>query len=89
MNMREAFKETLALARELGMDQASSDDPNLDYPHLVDMYDRIVAADEAGTPYNEGKLGRHLGWAQACVVASGMGATLDNMKEINMKWSEK
>lgn len=85
MNMHAAFSATLELARKLDMDMMSSDIPELDYPHLVSMYQRILEADNRGEPFSEGKLGRWLGWAQACVVVSG--ASLDEMKEINKKYA--
>ncbi len=84
MNQREAFRETLELARQFGMDNCSSDIPEVDYPHLADMWERI----RADPNMSEAKLGRWLGWAQAAVVGSGLGPTLDDMKAINKKWAD-
>lgn len=84
MNQREAFRETLEIARANGLDNCNSDYPELDYTHLLDMYNRIIAADAAGEPFSETKIGRWLGWAQACVVMNG-GGDLEDMKEINKR----
>jgi len=88
MNQREALRETIELARANGMDNCTSDIPELDFPHLVSMYDRIIAADVTSTPFSEAKIGRWLGWAQAAVVVHGE-ASLEDMKALNMKWSDK
>lgn len=84
MNMREAFRETLEIARANGLDNCTSDYSELDYAHLLDMYNQILAADATGTPFSETKIGRWLGWAQAAVVCNG-GGDLTTMKEINMR----
>lgn len=89
MNMLAAMKDTLELARKYGMDNSSSDNTELDYSHLVSMYERAQAGHEDGTPFSEGKMGRWLGWMQAAVVANGFGPSLEDMRAINMKWSEK
>lgn len=84
MNMLEAARETMALAREHGMDNMSSDNSELDYPHLMEMLTKM----EAGG-MSEGKLGRWLGWMQAAVVAGTLGTVrLDDMKRINIKWAD-
>lgn len=87
MNMVEAMRDTLKLARDYGMDNVSSDNSELDYAHLVDMLQRVEEAEDAGTPFSEGKKGRWLGWIQAAVVANGFGPSLNDMKEINKKWA--
>lgn len=84
MNQREAFRETLELARLNDMDLQSSDTPELDFPHLQDMWERI----QADPDMSESKLGRWLGWAQAAVVAAQVGLTLTDMKLLNEKWSD-
>lgn len=78
MNQLLAMEKTLELARQVGMDSASSDNSELDYEHLVDMY----ATASAGN-FSEAKLGRWLGWMQAAVVANGFGPNLEDMKRIN------
>lgn len=80
MNQNKAFTETLNLAHERGMDKLTWDDTSKDlsYAHLEDMATRIT------DDFSESKLGRWLGWAQAAVVAAGI-ATLDEMKEINLR----
>lgn len=84
MNQREAFKETLTLAITNGMDNTSSDIPELDFPHLQRMYNDIIAADCDFEPFSEAKIGRWLGWAQAAVVMHGE-ASLEDMKAINKR----
>jgi len=91
MKMIEAFKETLELAVKLGMPEVKDLQPELDYQHLVDMYIRITEAIEGFSDedkFSEAKLGRWLGWAQAALVASGVGVTLEDVKAINMKYME-
>lgn len=76
MNQRRAFQQTLTLALERGMDL--HDTGMTGFSYLLDMWLEI----EANPEFDEFKLGRWLGWAQASVVASGV-ATLEDMKEIN------
>lgn len=80
MNMRQAFVETLNLAKSLGMDNLTIEEhESLNYEHLVDMATKI-------TPdFSEAKLGRWLGWCQCAVVAANIGASLEDMKAINKK----
>jgi hypothetical protein len=87
MNMREAFIDTLGVASDGNMPFGSADDP-LSFAHLCDMLDRIEAADEAGTPFSEAKLGRWLAWAQCAAVAANA-MTLNEAKTINQYWSER
>ncbi len=88
MNMIAAFEDTLRLACANGMDNMSSDNSELDYPHLQDMFMQMRDdANPQGGQFSEGKQGRWLGWAQAAVVASNCG-TLEEMKEINKRWAE-
>jgi hypothetical protein len=79
MNQRKAFEDTLSLAAWRGM--PDSPGSTLGFAHISDMYSRI----EDG--FSESKLGRWLGWAQCAVVASGV-ATLEEMKEINLRNSD-
>lgn len=85
MNMKEAMRETLELARQHNMHNCSSDNSELDFPHLQYMYDRVLGGI---CDHNEARLGRWLGWMQAAVVAQ-TDATLEDMKQLNRKWSDK
>jgi len=80
MNQLKAMQETLQLARLAGMENLVSDIPELDFPHLLDMYNRVHSGE---IEFSEAKLGRWLGWMQAAVVAAGIGLTLEDMKAIN------
>lgn len=80
MNMIKAAEDTLELARQFGMDSLSSDNSELDYPHLAEMLEKMQTGD-----MSEGKLGRWLGWMQASVVAAGVGCSLEDMKQINLR----
>lgn len=80
MNQIAAMAKTLEAARAAGMDNITSDNSELDFPHLQDMYDRVIASP---ADFSEAKLGRWLGWMQAAVVAAGVGLSLDTMKAIN------
>ena len=82
MNQLAAMKETLECAGAMGLLNTSSDNPELDWPHLCDMFERARIGN-----YSEAKLGRHLGWIQCAVVAAGIGLTLEDMKQINLKHS--
>lgn len=90
MNQVEAFKETIELAERLGMPAFSSlhgwantARHAIGLEHLKDMFNRL-------TPdMSPAKMGRWLGWAQACVVAAGVGATLEDMKAINQRWADE
>ena len=84
MNMLEAAKDTLALARTRGMHDLS-DIPELDYPHLQEMLVKMETVE-----MSPAKLGRWLGWLQAAVVANTFGlVSLNDCKEINKKWADK
>lgn len=83
MNMIEAAKETLALARSVGMDNCESDKAELDYPHLESMLVKMSTEE-----MSEGKMGRWLGWMQAAVVCNCGELTLEHMKEINRKYAD-
>lgn len=79
MNMREAMRATLDLARERGYGNVSFDEVGVDMEHLKSMYDRAVNSDEH---FSEGKLGRWLGYMQGVLVANQC-CTLEEMKDLN------
>lgn len=79
MNMREAMRATLDLARERGYSDISFDEIGVDMDHLQSMYDRVVSSD---IQFSEGKLGRWLGYMQGVLVANQC-CTLEEMKELN------
>jgi hypothetical protein len=83
MNTRAAIDETMATLRSGKWDISNS------YPscaehisHLFEMESRIKSED-----FTVGKLNRWLGWMQAVIVVC-TDATLDEMKEINKRWSD-
>lgn len=75
MNQREAFKETVELARVRGLPRDPGSSYGLD--HLESMLSRIQ------DDFSEAKVGRWLGWAQCALTVSGL-ATLDEMKQLNL-----
>lgn len=79
MNMREAMRATLDLARERGYGDVSFEEVGVDMQHLQSMYDRAEASEE---PFSEGKLGRWLGYMQGVLVANQC-CTLEEMKDLN------
>ncbi|AHN84091.1 hypothetical protein GJ25_gp080 [Mycobacterium phage Hawkeye] len=81
MNQIQAFAETLNLAEESGMADCDFEIEEVNFVHLEDMLRRIKANPD---DFSDAKLGRWLGWAQACVVAGGY-ATLEDMKQINRR----
>lgn len=76
MNVLAAMEDTVRLGFAGGKMPDAGD---LSYPHIAGMLIRMKE-----TEMSYGKLCRWLGWAQAAVVASG-GATLDDMKRVNMR----
>lgn len=82
MNMIAAARETLEAARAVGMDNIMSELSDADFPHLEEMVVKMET-----TVMTEGKLGRWLGWIQACVYVADVGITLDDLKEINRRHS--
>ena len=78
MNVLKAMEETVALAYARGM-KTSFDDSSIDFSH-IDHMSNVMKRENM----SYGKLCRWLGWAQACVVASGV-ASLEDMKEINKR----
>lgn len=81
MNQRIAFDETVELAIQSGM--AGSHDPSLSLSHLLEMQLTISEKD-----FSEAKLGRWLGWAQAALVAADVGVTLEDVKQINLRYAD-
>ncbi|QRY43163.1 hypothetical protein JVX93_21705 [Mycolicibacterium boenickei] len=80
MNQLAAFNDTISLAEQRGMPEHRGE---LGLAHLRSMYDQAVSSD-----FSDAKLGRWLGWAQCAVVASSIGVTLEDMKQINLRHSE-
>lgn len=81
MDMIAAFDESLEFAKLRGMHQMHLA-KDCSYQHLVDMRERM------SPEMNDGKLGRWLGWAQACMFCAGVG-TLDDFKAINQSHSKE
>lgn len=82
MNQRAAFTETLEMATKANLPEMYGS--TLGLAHMRSMQERI----DVPTMFSEAKLGRWLGWAQCALVAANVGVTLDNMKQVNMKWSD-
>lgn len=82
MNQFNAFSETIDLAMARSMPELPGTSYGLE--HLVEMWNKVAFHPEQ---YSASKLGRWLGWAQCAVVVSGV-ATLDEMKEINLRNSD-
>lgn len=80
MNQLAAFKDTVALAESLGMEEEHGSSVGLE--HLREMLE-IVENSE----FSESKLGRWLGWAQCALVSTGL-AGLEDMKLINMRHAD-
>lgn len=83
MNMIGAAEKTMELAKAHDMELLSSDIPELDFPHLQEMLEKMKDGDMSPT-----KLGRWLGWMQAAVVAAQIGITLEDMKNINKQFAD-
>jgi hypothetical protein len=79
MNQFAAFDETIEKAKELGMPMLEGTNEGLE--HLLDMQARIRV------DFSPSKLGRWLGWAQSALFYAKVGFTLEDAKQINMKWS--
>ena len=80
MNMIQAARETIELAAAHGMQDSEFEKPELNFPHLVEMLEKM----EAGG-MSEAKVGRWLGWMQAAVVCSCDDVSIEDMKEINRR----
>ncbi|MDF0532275.1 hypothetical protein P0W64_21200 [Tsukamurella sp. 8F] len=77
VNQIKAFRDTLALAEERGMDEDPDSDVGL--AHLRGM---LATVEQTADSFSPAKLGRWLGWVQSAVVAAKVG-TLDDMRAIN------
>lgn len=87
MDMIGAFRDTLQQALVHGMHTMELP-ADMDYAHLKDMLSVIESCEQSSSSkMSPSKLGRWLGWAQACVVAANIGLTMEDMKEINKKRS--
>lgn len=78
MDQKTAFRETVVLAGKLHMPELPGNP--LGFGHLIDMQTKILSED-----FPEDKLGRWLGWAQCALVAAEVGATMEDMRQINLR----
>lgn len=85
MNQLAAFRDTIELAEQRGMDEHGE---SLGLRHLRSMYEQAQAFQSEWETFSEAKLGRWLGWAQCAVVAASIGLTLDDMKAINQRHAD-
>ncbi len=86
MNQLQAFRDTLEFARKIGLENLTSDEPNLDYQHLASMLAKAETWVGENDIDTQSKLGRYLGWAQAAVISRSNGlAKLSDMIEINKR----
>ena len=86
MNQIGAFKETVRLAREAPWHTTKE---GCSVIHLEDTLAKILSAESTRHPYSSGKLGRHLGWAQAVVcMYSPAGHTLETFKAMNRRYGQ-
>ena len=83
MNQLAAMRETLTRAQKCGMSSIDGLATGCDYWHLQDMMERAQIGE-----FSEAKLGRWLGWMQCAVVAADIGLTLEDMKEINLRYAD-
>jgi hypothetical protein len=81
MNQLEALRETVAFAEDNLMPDLPGSSVGME--HLYEMLSTVE-----NSHFSDAKLGRWLGWAQCAVVAAGV-ATLEDMKQINLKWSDE
>lgn len=92
MDMLSAAKETIREWEKQIMaktDSKVSNKNEVSFGHCASMIRQMErgVSKESGEPFSEGKMGRWLGWIQACAVINS-GLSLEEMKEINKKWSE-
>lgn len=97
MNQLQAMRDTVALM-ERGIQWIAEQgdasgaqkmhlaalDSDLQPQHVRDMLSRMLLPLDTIHEFSDAKMGRWLGWAQAAVVAQGLG-TLEDMKQINMR----
>lgn len=85
MNQLAAMRETieLALARNFGRHPQDADTQRdgINFNHLLEMEHNAKKGE-----YSEAKLGRHLGWMQGVLCATGY-MTLNEAKELNRRHS--
>jgi uncharacterized protein (DUF849 family) len=81
MNQRKAFKDTVLM----GIIRNMPKDGDLGLHHMIDMDRRLDEHPE----YSDAKIGRWLGWAQAALVAANVGVTLEDVKQVNMRWANE
>lgn len=83
-----AMDATLEVGFRHGMKNMGSDHKEADWPHLWGMRNRMREDDQM----SRGKMGRWLGWVQACVViqsTSPASVNLETMKQINTRCQEE
>lgn len=84
MNVLEAARETMELARQHGMDGTEDPDkPDREYHHLEQMLEKMESGE-----MSYGKMCRWLGWMQASVYGMCDRVTLDDLKEINRRHAD-
>lgn len=85
MRQLDALRATITLAERRRMIDHDRDLPtDCQFTHLCTM---LTVIEHDPSAFSPAKLGRWLGWAQACVVAAGV-ATLNDMKQINLDHSD-
>lgn len=84
MDMIGAMHETLELAGQRGYEQSGTVGDGVSLIHLEDMCRRMSESTGTMSPT---KMGRWLGWAQGVLAAKGV-ITLEEAKQINMRWSD-
>lgn len=77
MDQHQAFAQTLALAEERGLPELPGTPFGLE--HLRNMADVVAAGD-----FDDGKLGRWLGWAQCALAIADVGVGLEDLKRLNL-----
>lgn len=82
MNQLAAMQDTLALAASREYNNTKFEQLDVDYTHLVSMYERASTGE-----FSEGKLGRWLGYMQGVLIANGC-ITLDEAKALNKKHAD-
>lgn len=84
MNVVEAARETMELARQHGMDNVEHPDrPESEYSHLEQMLEKMESGD-----MSYGKMCRWFGWMQSSVYGMCDGVTLEDLKEINRRHAD-
>jgi len=81
MNQLAAFRDTVALAEDRDMPMLP--DTSFGLEHLEEMLKVVETGD-----FSESKLGRWLGWAQCALVVANIGVTLEDVKQINLRYAD-